>query len=199
MKPTTVYLVRHGEVFNPNEVVYGRLPGFGLSENGKKQAAVLGNFLQSKSITAIYASPLTRAQETASFITKHFPNLKLLTDERIIEIRSPVDGKPNRIMFERKWNFYTKDLTGGGGETLTDVWRRMQKFLIDIMKRHQGETVVAVSHGDHIMIVGAKGNNKRLKLQHIRGNDYVPHASGIEIRMDGLHITSILDMYTPIP
>lgn len=195
MKTTKLYLVRHGEVFNPHQIVYGRLPGFGLSETGKKQAEALGTFLQTKPITAVYASPLVRAQETASYVAKHFPHVSLVTDERLMEIRSVVDGKPNSIMFARKWNFYTPDLTREGGEKLSEIWQRMQAFLFDITVKHTGEEVVAVSHGDPIMIVRAKGNNKRLGLQHIRGKEYVPHASGIALELRAHSIVTIVDLY----
>ncbi len=61
-------LVRHGEVDNPDNVVYGDLPGFGLSECGFRQATSVGERLSSLGIAAVYASPLQRATETAAAI-----------------------------------------------------------------------------------------------------------------------------------
>ncbi|MDH3606444.1 MAG: histidine phosphatase family protein [Acidimicrobiia bacterium] len=66
----TVFLVRHGEVENPDRVVYADIPGFGLSERGRREAAAAAEFLGGISVDAIYASPLDRAQETASYISK---------------------------------------------------------------------------------------------------------------------------------
>ena len=66
----TVLLVRHGEVENPDRVVYADLPGFGLSDRGKSEAAAAAGFLAPLGVAAIYASPLERAQETASFISE---------------------------------------------------------------------------------------------------------------------------------
>ena len=65
---SVVHLVRHGEVDNPNQIVYADLPGFGLSELGRRQAAWAGAHLSSRSVEAVYSSPLDRAVETASMI-----------------------------------------------------------------------------------------------------------------------------------
>ena len=64
-----VYLVRHGEVHNPDGLVYADLPGFGLSARGRRQALWAGEFLASRPIGAVYTSPLDRAIQTASAIT----------------------------------------------------------------------------------------------------------------------------------
>lgn len=67
--PGTLYLVRHGEVENPDHLVYADLQGFGLSQRGKSQAAAIGDHLRTTGITTIFTSPLERAQETARVIS----------------------------------------------------------------------------------------------------------------------------------
>ena len=62
---TTVHMLRHGEVHNPGAVLYGRLPGFRLSEDGQQMARDAAEALQDRDITVVIASPLQRAQETA--------------------------------------------------------------------------------------------------------------------------------------
>ncbi|MDE0709118.1 MAG: histidine phosphatase family protein, partial [bacterium] len=62
---SVVHLVRHGEVDNPDQVVYADLAGFGLSEGGRRQAAWASTHLAGHPIGAVYASPLDRARETA--------------------------------------------------------------------------------------------------------------------------------------
>ena len=62
---TTVHLLRHGEVHNPDRVLYGRLPGFGLSELGIAQAGLAADFLAQRPIGHLVSSPLERAQQTA--------------------------------------------------------------------------------------------------------------------------------------
>jgi broad specificity phosphatase PhoE len=63
---TVVHLVRHGEVDNPEGLLYGRLPGYRLSELGREMAELVATHLESNDITHIVSSPLERAQETAA-------------------------------------------------------------------------------------------------------------------------------------
>ena len=55
---TRVNVVRHGEVYNPSGVLYGRLPGFGLSEKGRAQADAVADALADRDIVAVISSPL---------------------------------------------------------------------------------------------------------------------------------------------
>ena len=67
----TLYLVRHGEVHNPEAVIYGHLPGFGLSERGRGQIARAAELLAKHGpFSALYASPLQRAQESAGLLAE---------------------------------------------------------------------------------------------------------------------------------
>ena len=63
-----VHLIRHGEVDNPDGVVYADLPGFGLSGRGRREAAWAADRLAGRPIAAVYCSPLERAVETAAEI-----------------------------------------------------------------------------------------------------------------------------------
>ena len=81
---TVVHLLRHGEVHNPTAVLYGRLPGFRLSELGQRQALTVAEHLRDNDITHVVASPLQRAQETARPISDSH-RLELVTDQRLIE------------------------------------------------------------------------------------------------------------------
>ena len=63
---TVVHLMRHGEVHNPDGVLYGRLPGYHLSELGQKMAERVAEHLADHDVTPVVASPLERAQETAA-------------------------------------------------------------------------------------------------------------------------------------
>jgi len=67
----TVHLVRHGEVFNPNHVVYADLDGFNLSPTGVLQAHATGKHLSNRSVDAVLTSPLARARQTATSISRH--------------------------------------------------------------------------------------------------------------------------------
>jgi alpha-ribazole phosphatase/probable phosphoglycerate mutase len=63
-----VYLVRHGEVHNPNHLVYADLPGFDLSERGIEQARSASLRLSSEPVAAVWSSPLQRALHTAALL-----------------------------------------------------------------------------------------------------------------------------------
>lgn len=90
-----LHLVRHGEVHNPAGVVYGTLPGFGLSAHGREHAAAAAQRLRQTIVGTprLVSSPLQRAQETASFIRDAF-GVEVGTDERLIEARSFAMGLP---------------------------------------------------------------------------------------------------------
>jgi Fructose-2,6-bisphosphatase len=66
--------VRHGEVFNPSRVLYGRLPGFALSEDGREMAAAAASHIKRLDcpVSALYASPLQRTRESAEPFTELF-------------------------------------------------------------------------------------------------------------------------------
>ena len=63
-----IHLVRHGEVENPEHLVYADLPGFGLSAQGMAQAEAAAELLAAEPIAAVWSSPLERALQTATTI-----------------------------------------------------------------------------------------------------------------------------------
>lgn len=181
---TTIYLVRHGEVHNPTKVVYGRIPGFYLSETGRAQADKLGSHLAGKKLSAIYASPLERTHETATYIHKHHEHLNIVHDERIIECYTPLEGESIEVVEKNNWNFYAPEFLEKGGESLEDIWNRMSAFFSEKVQQHKGESIAVVSHGDPIMISAAQHTGKPLALESIRGIAYVETAKGYQIDFD---------------
>jgi broad specificity phosphatase PhoE len=89
---TTVHLLRHGEVFNPGRVLYGRLPGFTLSDLGVAQAKLAAEHLASRPIGYLVSSPLERAQQTAQPLAEAL-GLSIETDERLIEADNHLQGR----------------------------------------------------------------------------------------------------------
>src|ERR1700727_3853551 len=77
---TVVHLLRHGEVHNPNHVLYGRLPGYHLSANGRMMADAAADYFEGRPVAAVFASPLERAQETAQPVAVRL-GLAGITDE----------------------------------------------------------------------------------------------------------------------
>jgi broad specificity phosphatase PhoE len=64
--PHRLHLIRHGEVLNPDHLVYAGLPGFGLSARGIAQATAAADWLRRRRVVAVISSPLQRATETAA-------------------------------------------------------------------------------------------------------------------------------------
>ena len=81
---STVHVVRHGEVENPHSILYGRQPGWYLSERGQQMAKAVADWSKELSLGAIHASPLERAQQTATPISQHH-GVEITTDDRLIE------------------------------------------------------------------------------------------------------------------
>lgn len=89
---TRVHLLRHGEVFNPERILYGRLPGYLLSELGHRMAAMVADSLVDNDITHLVSSPLERAQQTAQPLVDQ-TGLELVIDERVIEAENHFEGR----------------------------------------------------------------------------------------------------------
>lgn len=142
----TLYLMRHGEVHNPTKVLYGRLPDFHLSETGKQQAHSAGKWLQDKPISAIYCSPMERAQETAGIVASYHPELQLKIEERITEVHTPHDGKAISDLEAMGWDLYTGNEPPY--EVPTSILERVHDFFEYLLDKHNNEQVIAVGHGD---------------------------------------------------
>lgn len=182
MKSTVIHIVRHGEVYNPHKILYGRLPRFRLTDNGRRQARETGRFLGSQPISALYASPLLRARQTAQEIQPFLPALKLQISKHLNEVLTCYQGLPGDQIDRRRGDIYTG--ADACSEQPTDVFRRMALFLHRIRRRYSGQQVVAVTHGDVVTftVLWVKGweltpkNKTRLK-QAGYPTGYPAHAS----------------------
>lgn len=157
----TLYLLRHGEVHNPDNVLYGRLPNFRLSERGREQAIAAGKSLASISISAMYASPMERAQETAELVLSQHPiKLNLHTDERLNECHTPYQGTSNEELTKINFDLYTG--SEPPYEHPRDLRRRLLHFIAEMRQKHAGESVGAVTHGDLVVMafMFAKGQDE---------------------------------------
>src|SRR5690349_4534565 len=88
---TIVHLLRHGEVHNPDGILYGRLPDFHLSETGVLMAKAAAGWFEGRDVTALFSSPLDRAQETAAPLAAAL-GLEVRLDERLIEAANDFEG-----------------------------------------------------------------------------------------------------------
>src|ERR1700749_1305873 len=88
---TIVHLLRHGEVENPAGIIYGRLPGYHLSANGRAMALGAADYFAGRPVVALLCSPLERAQETARPVAERL-GLDIVLDERLIEAWNHFEG-----------------------------------------------------------------------------------------------------------
>lgn len=181
---TTLLLVRHADVHNPNDVIYGRLPRFRLSDLGREQAARLGAFLADEPIAFIYTSPQLRARQTAAHIARHHPDAPIRICSLLAEILTSWQGTPNSQV-RPDLNFFA-ERRGDRDETLSQVAHRMQRFIRLMAKRHPDQMVVAVSHGDPILVLRLLMTGTEPTLAAMRSGPYPAKASITRIELCGL-------------
>jgi len=154
---TLIHLVRHGEVYNPEGILYGRLPGFHLSKLGQRMAAAAAGELAGHPITALYASPLQRAQESAAPWSARF-GLDIITDDRLIEPSNRFEGEkfefgPAVLTKPRVWRWLINPWKPSWGEPYVSVIDRMMSAIGDAWDAADGGEVVMVSHQMPIVMV----------------------------------------------
>ncbi len=152
----TIHLVRHGEVENPKGVIYGRLPGYNLSERGQRQAEAAADRLADADVGALWASPLERAQETAQAIAARHPGLEIVTDERIIESATTVEGVGRDVMAllrsPKHWWHFRNPWGPSWGESFTDIRARMLDAIEDARRQAGGRELAIVSHQTPVLV-----------------------------------------------
>ncbi len=155
----TVHLVRHGQVDNPKSVIYGRMPGFHLSEKGRLQAEAAAERLSAHDIGAVWSSPLERAQETAEAIARKH-HLTIQTDERLIESDTRFETFGRTILgfgrslatSPRHWWGMRNPLRPSWGESYALIRARMVAAITDAIESSGGRELVVVSHQSPVRI-----------------------------------------------
>nr|BFE85606.1 histidine phosphatase family protein [Planobispora longispora] len=162
---TVVHLLRHGEVHNPANVLYGRLPDYHLSENGRRMAETVAASIAGRDVVALFSSPLERAQETAAPIAKTF-GLDVTVDERLIEAGNVFEGVRvgngdgvfrNPRYYRHLWN------------PLRPSWGAVQRggradagAILSARAAARGHEAVLVSHQLPIWIIRLAAEGRRL-------------------------------------
>jgi broad specificity phosphatase PhoE len=147
---TLVHLLRHGEVHNPTRILYGRLPGFGLSALGRDQADMVAKALAEADLAAVVSSPLQRAQETAAPIAA-LHGLEIVTDERLIEAGNRFEGHKvsigdGALYHPEHWPKLYDPFTPSWGEPYKRIAQRMAAAVQDARRLAVGREAVCVSH-----------------------------------------------------
>lgn len=153
---TQLLLIRHAvNDFVKSGRLAGWTPGVHLNDDGKAQAAALGERLAPLPIKQLYASPLERTMETAEAIRAHHPHLDIIPNEAIGEVRyGDWEGASIASLRGRKmWQVvqeYPSRAVFPNGEAMRAVQIRVVNELERLVERHPGEMVVVVSHADVI-------------------------------------------------
>jgi broad specificity phosphatase PhoE len=163
---TTVHLLRHGEVFNPDKVLYGRLSGFRLSEAGEAMAERAAGYLAGRDVTYLASSPLERAQQTAKPIAAEF-GLDIVVDEDLIEAANAFEGKrvagPGGVLKRpTSWPLFRNPTRPSWGEPYHQILRRMLAAAERARKQAEGHEAVCVSHQLPIVCLRRYAEGKRL-------------------------------------
>jgi broad specificity phosphatase PhoE len=150
VETTIVHLVRHGEVHNPEGVLYGRRDGYHLSDRGREMAERIGQALGDRDIVHLRTSPLERAQETAAPLAK-VRGLTPLLDPRVIESANVFEGKrfghgDSALRKPSTWIHLWNPFKPSWGEPYKEVAARMLAAVYDARDAARGHEAVIVSH-----------------------------------------------------
>jgi broad specificity phosphatase PhoE len=150
MASTVVHVVRHGEVHNPDKILYGRMPGYRLSELGRQMAKAAAQALAERDVSYVVASPLERAQETAEPIAAQF-GLSIAVDERLTESTNWFEGRrvsvgDGALRDPRNWWVLRDPVTPSWGEAYSAIAERMFAALHAARVAAEGSEAVVVSH-----------------------------------------------------
>ena len=162
----TIHFVRHGEVHNPEKILYGLQPGWRLSDRGNEMAAVIGEWSTKLDLGAIHSSPLQRAQETvAPIIAKH--KLSLTTDKNLIEASNIFEGKKFELgsgvlRHPSSWRYLYNPWKPSWGEPYDQLISRMLKGLFAARDAAGGKDAICVSHQLPIWILRSAVEGRRL-------------------------------------
>ena len=157
MSTTIVHLVRHGEVHNPDKILYGRIPGYHLSSRGHSQAARTARTFEGHDVTYLLASPLRRAQETAQPISE-VTGLDVGVDKTLLESGNRFEGLRTKGWRSQLWNpvrwpLMKNPLEPSWGEPYRDIAKRMLGAVDRAREAAAGHEAILVSHQLPIVMV----------------------------------------------
>lgn len=181
MTAERIHLIRHGEVHNPDGILYGRLPNFGLSVRGQIMARMAAEDLlaQGRPVSSLRVSPLQRTRESAAPVQELF-GLEPIVDERVIEPHNVFEGSTvsieNILRRPNTWWQLRNPLRPSWGEPFISVQARMLAAIDDAWQTTASGDAVIVSHQmpiwiSHLAVAGRplfhNPKNRRCSLSSI--------------------------------
>jgi len=162
-----VHVMRHGQVHNPDGVLYGRIEGFGLSELGHEMAWRMGQYWADVPLTHLRCSPLQRARETMAPTAAGHPHLEIVTDERVIEAENRFEGmvfgSGNKALRDPAMFWHMRNpLRPSWGEPYAEIAARMEAAILDAaLDAGEGGQALVVSHQLPIWIARSSVEGRR--------------------------------------
>ena len=147
---STIHFLRHGEVFNPEKILYGRQPGWYLSARGQEMANTVAEWSKQFDVGAVLASPLQRAQETATPLAKAH-GLTIVTNDNLIEATNIFEGQKFEmgsgvLRHPKSWRYLTRPWIPSWGEPYDQQVTRMLAALFAARDAAAGKDAFTVSH-----------------------------------------------------
>jgi broad specificity phosphatase PhoE len=163
---TVVHLLRHGEVHNPDGVLYGRLPGFHLSALGEQMAVRAADALAARDVVLVVSSPMERAQETAAPVAERH-GLPVEIDPNLLEATNVLEGQrvsvgDGALRQPRVWKHLWNPFTPSWGEPFAEVAARMGAAIEAARVAADGHEAVLVSHQLPIWVARLSAEKRRL-------------------------------------
>jgi broad specificity phosphatase PhoE len=129
--------------------------------------------LAEEPITNIYSSPQLRARQTARILAQPHPDAQVHITKLLAEVLTGWQGRPHSELEVIHFGFYEHPINPED-ETIKDVWERTRRFVDLARRRHVGQTVVGVTHGDSVIIAQAGYLGKPLELASLRHPNVYP-------------------------
>jgi broad specificity phosphatase PhoE len=187
---TVVHLLRHGEVSNPEKILYGRLPGYHLSDLGRQMAVRAADYFAQRDIATVTASPLQRAQETAAPIAERL-RLLIGTDDRLIEASNVFEGRrfgvgDGVLRHPKAWIHLRNPFTPSWGEPYVQLAERMHAAVETARHAARGHEAVLVSHQLPIWIARLSAEQRRFFHDPRRRECSLASVTSLEFEADTL-------------
>lgn len=187
-----VHVVRHGQVDNPKQLFYGRLPGFDLHADGREQARQAGRYLadlvRDSSSTLVVSSPMLRAQTTAQIIRECLGVKGERIEEALNEVSTPHEGKTVSEMIAMEWQVYG---TQPGWEQFADVGERvvagLRALASEVLLAGSHREVVCTTHGDCVAISRLWGLGRNFTISErtrLQDEGYPTYCSVTSLQID---------------
>jgi broad specificity phosphatase PhoE len=154
-----IFLVRHGKPNNPRHIIYGRLPGFPLTEYGQEEVRLAGEYIKDRLVgnpEVIFSSPLLRTKQTVQILSQIFPKAKVIFDKNIQELDLGwwVGKSEEELVRQGIWQVYLESPSSlENGETFAGAQERIVSWFKKVVVGRKGKEIIVVTHKDLIRLL----------------------------------------------